>query len=313
MLSTPAPDVAQEGSIMKVLLAIVALTVMCLPLSTGHQDGGDLVNAVIGNSTPSSHYPNEQARIRAHLLTVARRLNVADASHMTTAQRDARAKNIARLVRYADAGRFPHNPASIAGRAPNFMDDEGNVCAVGYLVEQDKGLAAVREIARDHQYDYVPYIDSPVLAEWQTTSGLTPLELAMIQPTYCSGKPEGCSAAVAPDDSGISGQDVAVISMAAVDVVTSIFNFTYVMNGNGNQIWGGIGLFVGAVSIAFDQSLDDSSNYLTAAGIVSAALGATSFGMTLRGGVNGHEIALGPLMPGGSRLADIGLQARVRF
>src|SRR5690349_18824885 len=122
---------------MKVLLAIVALTVMCLPLSTGHQDGGDLVNAVIGNSDSIPRCANESARIRAHLLRVAERLTATPPNHVTAVERSARARNIERLVEYANAGRFPHNPASIAGRAPNFMDDAGNVCAVGYLVEQD--------------------------------------------------------------------------------------------------------------------------------------------------------------------------------
>ena len=164
-----------------VLATLIALLV---PFSTGFQDGGGLVNAVIGNDPRIPSDSNETARIRAHLLSVAARLAIADVRALTPELQQARQRNLARLVEYARAGRFPDKPASIPGRIPNFLDADGARCAVGYLIEQDLGLTAVREIAAEHQFDYVPYIDSPVLASWQSTSGLTTTELAMIQPTY---------------------------------------------------------------------------------------------------------------------------------
>lgn len=168
------------------LLALVALTALFFPHSIGSYDGGNLINAVLGNSN-IQHLPpgtDETVRIQTHLFAVAERLSARDMRGLSVEQRRARARNIVRLVQYASAGRFPHKPAGIPDRIPNFLDDDGAVCAVGYLVEQDLGIDAVREIARDHQFDYVPYIDSPVLATWQQKSGLTPLELAMIQPAY---------------------------------------------------------------------------------------------------------------------------------
>jgi CubicO group peptidase (beta-lactamase class C family) len=171
-------------------LLLVALIALLVPHATGHHDGGNLVNAVVGNSLAPSRDINETERIRSHLLGVADRLVRADVRHLTHAQREARARNLVRLVQYAHVGRFPHKPASIPGRVPNFLDEDGARCAVGYLLEQDLGFPAVQEIAREHQFDYVPYIDSTVLAAWQKESGLTPVELAMIQPSYDYRDPE---------------------------------------------------------------------------------------------------------------------------
>ncbi len=174
---------------------LLILATALAPVSSGSQDGGDLVNAVIGNTSfqeRSHRAPNradEATRIRTHLETVASRLAGTDVSSLSPDQRRARARNIGRIVAYARAGRFPHNPSSIPGRAPNFMDASGAVCAVGYLVEQDRGRGVVEAIAREHQFDYVPYIKSPVLADWQASSGLSAIELATIQPTYVPPPP----------------------------------------------------------------------------------------------------------------------------
>ncbi|HEX6792135.1 MAG TPA: hypothetical protein VF247_12560 [Candidatus Krumholzibacteria bacterium] len=289
-------------------LALVALVTLILPVSTGRQDGGDLVNAVLGNRMAPARYANETQRIRTHLLSVAAKLERVDARQMTPALRTARLRNLERLVEYARACRFPRNPATMPGRAPNFMDSEGAVCAVGYLVEQDLGRDAVVEITHDHQFDYVPYIDSPVLATWQATSGLTVTELAMIQPTYGGGGD------VDDDDSGISNEDVLAISLMAADVVSSVVNLTYVSNGKGSRLWGGVGLFVGAFSIMHDRNRDDPTGYLTVGGIAAAALGAASVAITVGGGEEEHRVLLGPAwFAGHDRAPAVGLQACLRL
>ncbi len=168
------------------LPALFALIALSFPASTGSFDGGDLINAVLGNSTtpglPAG--ADETVRIQTHLFSVVERLSATDMQGLSPELCRARARNIVRLLRYASAGQFPSKPDGIPGRVPNFMDDDGALCAVGYLVAEDLGIEAVRRIAGEHQFDYVPYINSPLLAQWQTQSGLTPLELAMIQPTY---------------------------------------------------------------------------------------------------------------------------------
>jgi hypothetical protein len=69
-------------------------------------------------------------------------------------------------------------------RKPCFIDDGGNICAVGYLVEQTAGRAAAEAINARHQYDELLAMDDPTLLAWATKSGFTLTELAMIQPTY---------------------------------------------------------------------------------------------------------------------------------
>lgn len=165
------------------ITCVIFVLGLSMPFATGDSDGGNLVNAVLGNGSVSAS-AGETARVRAHLETVLHRLTQADVSSLTPPLRDARARNIARLREYARDGLFPSKPASIPWRVPNFVDDSGALCAVGYLLERDRGMAAVAQVASDHQLDYVPYIDTPVLAEWQQTSGLSVTELAMIQPTY---------------------------------------------------------------------------------------------------------------------------------
>lgn len=168
------------------LFTAAALIALSFPFVTGSQDGGDLINAVLGNSTtpglPAG--ADETVRIQTHLFSVVERLSTSDMHGLSPELRRARARNIVRLVQYASVGQFPRNPGGMPGRVPNFVDDEGALCAVGYLMSEDLGVDAVKQIAHDHQFDYVPYIDSPALMEWQEHSGLTPLELAMIQPTY---------------------------------------------------------------------------------------------------------------------------------
>ena len=286
------------------VLVLAALTALLIPLSTGEQDGGNLVNAVLGNRTTTRPHFDEKTRIRAHLLTVAERLAASDVAGLTPELRVARARNIRRLVAYARTGRFPHKPASMPGRTPNFVDDGGAVCAVGYLIEQDLGRAAVEEIARVHQFDYVPYIDSPLLASWQSTSGLTALELAMIQPQYGGGNE-------LDDDSGVSGEDVLIISLVTADVVSSIFNFTYLAQKEGNPVWGAVGVLVGAFSIIHDQDKSNPTDYLTAAGAMAAAFGAVSLGFSF-GGEDGQRVEVTPLAPGTGE-GVIGLQARLCF
>lgn len=263
--------------IRRLLPGVLALATLLTPLATGVDDGGDLVNAVLGkasfrtefNTSPAG--AGETLRIRTHLAAVAERLARTDVSALPPGLRHARARNIERLITYTRAARFPTKPAGIPGRVPNFLDENGAVCAVGYLIEQDLGRGAVEAIAREYQFDYIPYIDSPVVAEWQARSGLTPLELAMIQPEYGGPEPE--------PDAGFSDEDVLVLLLVTGDVVSSIVNITVVTEQDGNRAAGFLGILFGAFSIAYDTHRDDPTGWVTAAGAISALLGTVSLGL----------------------------------
>jgi hypothetical protein len=69
-------------------------------------------------------------------------------------------------------------------RKPCFIDAKGNLCAVGYLIEQSVGRGVAEQINARYQYEYLMDMEWNVIDEWIASSGLTKLECAMIQPSY---------------------------------------------------------------------------------------------------------------------------------
>ena len=149
------------------------------------------VNAVIGDASfvatygklPTADTP-ETLRIETHLRFVHRLLSHSTPSHISPDLRRARQRNLDRLARYIDAGVFPINTLPLQGRRPVFIDHVGTRCAVAAIAEYGVGAGAVTAIAGRHRYSYLPDIAVPALAQWQSSSGFTPIELAMIQPAY---------------------------------------------------------------------------------------------------------------------------------
>ncbi len=291
---------------LRALVVLLLASVAFFPTMTGHTDGGDLVNAVVGNVADPSG--SEGDRIRAHLEAVAERLARADDSALGPALREARRRNLERLREYARAEAFPSKPARIPGRIPNFLDDHGNVCAVGYLVEQDIGRAAVAEIARGHRLDYVPYIDSPVLSTWQAASGLSPLELAMIQPTY--GQPPSDDYAGYWGHGGWSNEELLEAGLVTANVVTSIANFAYLAEARGTTLGGWLGIVSGAAS--FIYGINEDNPTVTAAGAMASAIGIVSFGVGVAKS-DGPRVSMGAVPVRDGNETGVGVVAHVRF
>ena len=139
------------------------------------------VNAVIGDSSflwkfhrlPTTEDP-EALRIATHLEYVQHLLESKPAS-------PPRTQTLRLLDVYRKAGQFPHN-YDHPGRRPCFIDREGNICAVGYLIEQTAGRELAEKINLEYQYASVFEMEMPELTEWVGNSGLTLQECAMIQP-----------------------------------------------------------------------------------------------------------------------------------
>lgn len=275
---------------------------LLVPVSLGSRDGGNLVNAVLGNIADPAG-TSEIDRIRTHLEAVANRL-----AHSNAPSNDAlalaRARNIERLRAYAAAEQFPHKPADIPGRIPNFLDDNGNVCAVGYLFEQDLGRDAVVTVARDHQFDYVPYIDSPALAEWQASSGLTVTELAMIQPAYGDPDPRPSPTGVTID--GYGTNNWAPILFLTGDVVMSIANFSQMSSDGGDVVFGFLGVMMGASSYLYGERNDGDAYRV--GGAMSAAFGLASFAFDCI--TKSDNVSVAPVRHDNG---DLGVVACVRF
>ncbi|MGE3800195.1 MAG: hypothetical protein AB7H80_04180 [Candidatus Kapaibacterium sp.] len=92
-----------------------------------------------------------------------------------------RAENIERLHNYRKAERFPINYDHPEEQLPCFLDREGNLCAVAYLISESAGMDLVREINSKYQYATVSEMKLNEIDQWIAASGLTREEIITIQ------------------------------------------------------------------------------------------------------------------------------------
>ncbi len=154
-----------------VLLGLLALTIAAPAVA--QEVGGD------------AHLERERTRIRMHLSHVERVLRARDVSHLTDAQREARARHLDTLHAYWVAGRFPINEQRPDEYLPIFIDEHETACAVGDLMIEDGAGEVAQQIHEDENYAYVPDIETDGVLAWAEGAGFTVDELAMIQPSYC--------------------------------------------------------------------------------------------------------------------------------
>ena len=120
--------------------------------------------------------------MQAHLAYAERLLRQRPAADSALARRRAQVLDL--LHRYWATGVFPRNHKYVAERRPCFIDRDGRLCAVGYLVVETAGCAVAERINAAHQYDLIADVRLPALADWVRASGLTMQECALIQPSY---------------------------------------------------------------------------------------------------------------------------------
>lgn len=149
------------------------------------------INAIIGDHSFISKYgqlpgieTNEKLRIQTHLEFVENLLRNKSTLNLGKTERVKRFQLLDDLHTYWTTGIFPKNTKNKFDRNPCFIDDDGNICAVGYLIERSAGRAAAEEINANHQMDYLLDMDTPIIENWAKENGFSVIELAMIQPTY---------------------------------------------------------------------------------------------------------------------------------
>jgi hypothetical protein len=149
------------------------------------------INAVLGDvsfvkkfgtaPTPAS---GEALRIQTHLEYVETLLRAEDVSHLSPMLRERRTALLDKLHEYRLTSAFPTNLDFPQERRPCFIDAAGNICAVGFLIEQTAGRVLAEHINAAHRYDFLADMHVPELTAWVEASGLTARECAMIQPQY---------------------------------------------------------------------------------------------------------------------------------
>lgn len=107
-----------------------------------------------------------------------------EATSVRTKLAETRARHLAELRAYWQAGEFPKNELS-PHIANVFRDDAGRLCAVANMIQKDGGHdALIDETARRNNMIRLADVESGPLYEWILTSGFTQEEIAMIQVPY---------------------------------------------------------------------------------------------------------------------------------
>ena len=126
---------------------------------------------------------DEHLRMHAHFTHVRHWLGTRDATKPELASR--RAEILGYFDEYIAKGTTPQN-AHLPWRTPVFIDDQGTICAVGYLIEHSLGRPLAEKVAKEHRYNVLEDIAAamPEVKAWVESSGLTLDELASVQPGY---------------------------------------------------------------------------------------------------------------------------------
>ncbi len=159
-------------------------------------DNGQTINPILGDISFVETFgqqpratTDEDLRIKTHLSYVEKLLRQKDVSNWTAEQKEKRSHLLDLLHAYWTAGVFPRNFDYPNKRVPCFIDKDGRICAVGYLIEQTAGRQTAEKINDAHKYDKLLAMNDCMVDSWIETSGLTKEECAMIQPTYESSEP----------------------------------------------------------------------------------------------------------------------------
>lgn len=164
---------------------------LSLTLTAFGNSGLQEVNAILHDQSFISVFgkvpeanTNEELRIKVHLFYVEKLLREKNTNTLNDAQKVNRLLVLDLLHKYWVAGIFPKNEKFAGERKPCFIDAEGRICAVGYLIKQTKGRKLAEEINLKYQYDFVLDMHEQAINSWANEFGLTLEECAMIQPTY---------------------------------------------------------------------------------------------------------------------------------
>jgi hypothetical protein len=153
------------------------------------KNNNNTINAIIGNESLHNQIQNylcvnENTRIAIHLKYVEKLLRYKSVEGLNTIERNNRFKMLDLLHNYWVASIFPINEKYTNSRRPCFIDNNGSICAVGFLIEKTAGRKIAEYINKKFQYNYINEMEDVILDNWIANSGLSKLECAMIQPSY---------------------------------------------------------------------------------------------------------------------------------
>lgn len=213
-------------------------------------DKSNTINPLLGDISYVSkfgHKPDattdNNLRISTHLAYVENLLRNKDVSHLSTDLQTKRNHLLDLLHSYWTNGIFPKNYDYANQRKPCFIDKDGAICAVGYLIEQTTSRLVADEINNKHKYDELLAMNNPTIDKWVSTSGLTIEECAMIQPTY-GPAPAYQSYSLEP------GLAISSAFFTGINISLNTMNGIQISKGTTNKTVPIIGLITGAGQVA---------------------------------------------------------------
>lgn len=173
------------------ILLVLVFSVLLFSSNTIPTNHLQTVNPVVGDISfveKFGYYPNantdNELRIKTHLEYAENLLRNKDVTHLTPQLQRNRKLMLDLLHDYWTNGIFPKNYDYTDQRKPCFIDKDGTICAVGYLVEQTAGRDIAEQINTKFKYSEVLAMDDEMVDNWIAQSGLTKEECATIQPSY---------------------------------------------------------------------------------------------------------------------------------
>ena len=236
------------------------VAILFLGCNKSSVDKSQLVNSILGDISYESafgHKPDAKTdnnlRIRTHLEYVENLLRNKNVSGLSTDLQTKRNHLLVLLHDYWTNGVFPKNYDYVDQRKPCFIDKDGAICAVGYLLEQTTSRQVADEINSKHKYDELLAMNNSNVDNWVLTSGLTKEECAMIQPTY--GSTPVYTYNHIPPVYGISSSILGGLNLSLNTV-----NGIQIGNGAPNKTVSIIGLITGAGQITLGSAMFPKEN-----------------------------------------------------
>lgn len=228
--------------------SVIILIIIAVAAFTSHYKNTEslehTVNPVIGNLSYIESFgvapdetTNENLRVQTHLKYAEQFLRSKPVSKLTKEQKQNRFKILDLLKDYWTTGIFPKNYDHLEKRKPCFIDKDGRICAVGYLVEQTAGRQIAEDINVQYQYAYLSEMDNPDIDNWINSTGLTKEEYAIIQPSY---PPEPPKPLYSISSSVLGGLNLSMNTINGIQIA----------NGVNNRKAPIIGLLSGATQVA---------------------------------------------------------------
>lgn len=226
----------------------------------------------------------DAARIRGQLLRVERRLRARTPAGLSGRQLDNRNEALDHLRDYRARGFFPVNTDHPGRRVPYFVDRNGTLCALAYLIWKSGHRNLVAEVAATHNNGTVEELSSnPRLRGWLRDHGLTSGEASMIQPMYDGDRcVTGC---LRPAEETVdTGFVIASAIGGGLSVWSGLSNMADLSGDGSRSVAMGIaGGLAGGATTVLGATRFDSEGVSLAIGVADAALGAAS---TAVGGAN---------------------------